>query len=74
MKDLDINNVETWPEIIDHEPKVPVIKPLELEDLPSLDPQYANYAEELAATQDIGKYDEFATLPHINPELAGRVW
>lgn len=73
MKDLDINNVETWPEIIDHEPKAPVIKPLELEDLPPLDPLFANYAEELAA-QDTGKYDEFATLPHINPELAGRVW
>ena len=73
MKDLDIINVETWPEIIDHEPKAPVLKPLELENLPPLDPQYGNYAEELAA-QDTGEYDEFATLPHINPELAGRVW
>ena len=73
MKDLDINDLSIWPELVDHEPKAPVIKPLELEDLPPLDPRFANYAEELAA-QDTGKYDEFATLPHINPELAGRVW
>ena len=73
MKDLDINDVSTWPELVDHEPKASEIKPLELEDLPALNPAYANYAEELAA-QDTGKYDEFATLPHINPELAGRVW
>ena len=63
MKDLNIDDINTWPEL----------KPMSLEDLPPLDPQYANYAEELAA-QDTGKYDEFAILPHINPELAGRVW
>lgn len=73
MKTLDINDVSTWPEIVDHEPKTPVIKPLELEDLPPLDPRFANYAEELAA-QDNGKYEEFSTLKHINPELAGRAW
>lgn len=74
MKTLDINDVSTWPELVDHEPKVPEIKPLELEDLPALNPAYANYAEELATTQGTNEYDEFATLPHINPELVGRVW
>ena len=65
MKDLNIDDINTWPEL----------KPVDLADMPALNAVYENAREEHnAKTRTTGQYDEFSTLKHINPELAGRVW
>lgn len=71
MKTLDINAL---PALDNNQEKAVEIKALDLADLPAIDVVYENAAEELAAKTGTGQYDEFAILPHINPELTGRVW